>query len=126
MWFDAQLALAGIKEADKTRICAYLPATTATTATSATNTPKNPNLGGNVASVADVAGSTGEIPFSKKPINDGALIVQTVQFGASRHGAIATATNLGATVTYQLIDRLIASGRLCIAKDGALSVGGDE
>ena len=35
------------------------------------------------------------------------LIVQTVQFGASRHGAIATGANLGTTVTYRLIDKLV-------------------
>ena len=95
----------------------------ATSATSATNSPKNPNLGGNVASVADVAAPTGEISFSEKPMSDETLIVDTVKFGASRHGAIATKASLGATVTYQLIDKLVASGRLRIAKDGTITIG---
>ena len=51
------------------------------------------------------------------------LIVQTVQFGTSRHGAIATGANLGTTVTYRLIDKLVASGSLMQAKDGTITIG---
>ena len=34
-----------------------------------------------------------------------------------------TATGLGVTVTYQLLDRLIANGSVAQARDGELSVG---
>lgn len=61
-----------------------------------------------------------------KRMTGGAMVVQAIERGAERHGAIATASGLGATVTYQLIDRLVASRRLIQAKDGVLSVGGSE
>jgi len=48
------------------------------------------------------------------------VVIDAVQRGAARPGAVATSTGIGATVTYQLIDRLIAEGRICMARDGTL------
>jgi hypothetical protein len=50
-------------------------------------------------------------------------VLNAVRDGAKRPGPVAVKAGLGATVTYRLIDRLIADGRLSIARDGALSMG---
>ncbi len=52
-----------------------------------------------------------------------AAILVAVRSGNRRPGPIATATGRGVTVTYQLLDRLIAEGRVAQARDGKLSRG---
>lgn len=51
------------------------------------------------------------------------LVLCAIREGNLRHGAVATATGIGATVTYQLLDKLIASGKVTQAQDGLLSEG---
>lgn len=67
-----------------------------------------------------------QVPVSVEPaslplISDEQLLIETVKFGSKTNGAISTNSGLGATVTYQLIERLIDSGRLNIAKDGTIT-----
>ncbi|MDM7932264.1 hypothetical protein [Tabrizicola sp.] len=44
--------------------------------------------------------------------------------GRHRPGAIATATKLGATRVYQLLDKMRDTGRVHVALDGHISEGG--
>ncbi len=96
------------------------------------NNPTNPTLGnlksndcdasptpggqsvGNVGLLGKVSGNASE--------NQEAVIVETIRSGNIRPGPVATATGFGATVSYQLIDRLVQQGRIRQAKDGSLSV----
>ncbi len=104
MWFDVQAALAEIEGAPR--------------ATTAEPPPR-------VAHVAHVA----RPPVLKSENGPRAgqeavtAILDAVGRGKRRPGPIATATGLGVTVTYQLLDRLIAEGSVAQARDGELSGG---
>lgn len=74
--------------------------------------------GGRTVKVVKLSGGVSEIA----PDEQEAVVVETIRAGNTRPGPVATATGLGATVSYQLIDRLIQQGRIQQAKDGALSV----
>ncbi len=68
---------------------------------------------GNVGWLGKVSGNASE--------NQEAVIVETIRAGNIRPGPVATATGFGATVSYQLIDRLVQQGRIRQAKDGTLT-----
>ncbi len=53
---------------------------------------------------------------------DSETVLRAISAGGARPGAIASATGIGATRTYQAIDLLLGSGRIKQAADGALSV----
>lgn len=112
MWFDAKAALREIENQHLTP---------ATSATSATRGGENEVPCSNVADVA--------APESQNP-QIGQLpdlaVLEAIALGNVRPGPIATHTNLGATVTYQLLDKLIALGRIHQARDGVLSVVSSE
>ncbi len=108
MWFDVQAALAEIEGAPR--------------ATTAAEPPPH------VAHVAHVAR-----PQALKPENAPragqdakAAILDAIRDGKRRPGPIATATGRGVTVTYQLLDRLVAGGSVAQARDGELSVGSKQ
>ena len=104
MWFDVQAALAEIEGAPRA-IAADPPP--------------------HVAHVAHVARppvlNSKNLPSSGQDAKEAILAV--IRDGKRRPGPIATATGLGVTVTYQLLDRLIAEGRIAHAPDGKLSGG---
>jgi len=77
---------------------------------------KSPDLEPNTAFCPLLSGC--QVGVQKKETD----VLCSIERGNQRHGAIATDTALGATVTYQLIDRLIKAGRITQAKDGVLSI----
>lgn len=96
------------------------------------NHPTNPTLRNpeteRGAVNATVSGQTvGNVGWLGKVSEKGAdykeaAIVETIRAGNTRPGPVAIATGYGATVSYQLIDRLVQQGRIQQAKGGALSV----
>ncbi len=104
MWFDVQAALAEIEGAR----CAI-----------AADPPPH------VAHVAHVARPPARKSENAPRAGQDAVtaILDAIRGGNQRPGPIATATGRGATVTYQLLDRLIAEGSVAQARDGELSVG---
>jgi hypothetical protein len=68
-----------------------------------------------VAEVAEVAA-----PLAPK-LDDEAAILLAIGAGRHRPGAIATATKLGATRVYQLLDKMQADGRIHVARDGQIT-----
>lgn len=97
MFFDAKEALARIQGE-----------TAATPATPATFNQKAPQS----------SGSSG----SSSPHDPENAILEAIKSGAQRHGAVATDTRLGTTVTYQLLDKLIEDGRVVQGRDGILKL----
>ncbi|MCF8486116.1 MAG: hypothetical protein K9G71_12935 [Rhodobacteraceae bacterium] len=71
-----------------------------------------------VAEVAEVAA-----PLAPK-LDDEAAILWAIGAGRHRPGAIATATRLGVTRVYQLLDKMRDAGRVHVAPDGHISEGG--
>ena len=78
---------------------------------------KPPETSPIVANVAVVAAPPGD--KSEKPITGSDLVVSAIHIASApdckwqaHPGAIAMETGLGATVTYQLIDRLIERGKI--------------
>lgn len=112
MWFDAQSELQKIKNQEHT------PATIARIA--ANPTENRPECSG----AANVTAPTAQIPENAQ--TDEQSIFAAIRAGNARPGPIAVASGLGATVTYQLLDKLIASGRVRQARDGTLGVGAGE
>ena len=108
MWFDVQAALAEIESAPR--------ATTATTAA------KPPPHVAHVAHVARPPALKSENAY-RAGQDAKAAILDAIRGGKRRPGPIATATGRGVTVTYQLLDRLIAGGSVAQAREGELSVG---
>lgn len=53
-------------------------------------------------------------------------IIRALRAGLITPGSIATATQLGATVTYQELDRMAQAGLVTMARDGALGLTGDD
>ncbi len=105
MWFDVRAALAEIESAPRAE-------------TAAEPLPR-------VAHVAHVARppalKSENAPSTGQEAE--AVILDAIRDGKRRPGPIATATGRGVTVTYQLLDRLIAEGRVAQARDGELRVG---
>lgn len=58
--------------------------------------------------------------------NQETVVVETIRAGNTRPGPVAIATGYGATVSYQLIDRLVQQGRIQQAKDGSLSIAEEQ
>ena len=104
MWFDVQAALAEIEGAPGV--------------TTAESPPR-------VAHVAHVARPQALKSENSPRAGQEAVtaILDAIRGGKRRPGPIATATGSGVTVTYQLLDRLIAEGRVAQAREGELSVG---
>lgn len=121
MWFDVQAAVANIVSDDKTGVAAYPPANPANPANSGQiNGPFTSRLAG----IAEIAEGDTKIPNSLNgAVTDEFLVLRAIRSGITRHGAIATSSGLGATITYQLLDRLIASGQIEQAQNGILSEG---
>ena len=109
MLFDVQAALSEI-----------LAATPATIATPATNTPEIPPLS-RVSRMSQGVTSETKIPKSA-PLSPRAAIIRTLRAGLKTPGSIATAAKLGATDTYQELDRMEAEGLVTMAPDGALGL----
>lgn len=111
MWFDAKAAL------EKIRFDEHPIANPAISATSAVK------RGLEVATIAEVA--VGSLHNSRNVTNseqiNEELVLEAIRDGVCRHGAVASRTNLGGTFTYNLIDKLIAEGRIHQAFDGQLS-----
>ena len=99
MWFNVAAALARIYEQG---------ATPEPLRMTERNRPK-------VAEVARVAA-----PLGQKP-DDEAAILAAILAGQQRPGAIATATKIGATRVYQLLDLMRDAGRICVARDGRIT-----
>lgn len=125
MIFDAYAALAKIQHQGTT------PATSATLRHTPTSgrtkgAQTHPKLAEcrNVANVAVGRGEISKTASSSPPPQKSAevLALDAIRTGYVRHGVVATKTMLGATVTYRLLDRLIAEGRVAQAKDGTLSI----
>ena len=57
--------------------------------------------------------------------NAQAGILGAIRAGIKTPGAIATATRLGATATYQELDRMTAAGLLTMARDGTYCLARD-
>ena len=108
MWFDVQAALAEIESAPRA-------------VSAAEPRPR-------VAHVAHVARppalKSENAPRAGQDAK--AAILDAIGRGKRRPGPIATATGRGVTVTYQLLDRLIAEGSVAQARDGDLSVGSKQ
>lgn len=105
MWFDVEAALAEIGAAAEKR-------------------GRKPECGvADVANVANVAAPCEQKSERGEGAEAGevANVLAAIDAGAERPGSIAVNAGLGVTVTYQLIDRLVAEGRLTIARDGILS-----
>jgi len=99
MWFDVAAALARIDEQG---------ATPEPFRMTERNRPK-------VAEVATIAA-----PIGRKP-DDVATILAAVLAGQQRPGAIATATKIGATRVYQLLDLMRDAGSIAVARDGCIT-----
>jgi hypothetical protein len=104
MWFDVSAAL-------QTLMAGEAPLAPATA-------PPAPLPPSKVAGIAKVAA-----PLAPKS-NDEAAILLAIGAGRHRPGAIATATKLGATRAYQLLDKMREAGRVHVAPGGHISKGG--
>lgn len=69
-----------------------------------------------VAEVAEVAA-----PPAPKLDEEGAILL-AIGAGLQRPGAIATATRLGVTRTYQLLDQMRDAGHINVARDGLITM----
>lgn len=107
MLFDVQAALSEV-----------LASTPATPATIATNTPNPPPLS-RVSRLSQQATTETKIP-EPGPRAPRAAIVQALRAGLKTPGSIATAAKLGATETYQELDRMAQAGLVLMHRDGAL------
>ncbi|TGD45358.1 hypothetical protein EEB11_02060 [Pseudotabrizicola sediminis] len=54
-------------------------------------------------------------------MNEEGAILLAIGAGLQRPGAIATATRLGVTRTYQLLDQMQEAGRINVARDGRIT-----
>ena len=93
MWFDAKAALAKIEME-----AAY-------TATSATSEAEKAKKVPQIAEVAEVAA-----PEPPKQKTAEIVILDASRAGHLRHGPVAKSSGLGATKTYQEIDRMLHAG----------------
>jgi len=99
MWFDVATALARINEQG---------ATPEPFRMTERNRPK-------VAEVARIAASL------DPKLDDEAAILVAILAGQQRPGAIATATKIGATRVYQLLDLMRDAGSIAVARDGCIT-----
>ena len=102
MWFDVAAALGRINEQG---------ATLKPFRMTERNRPR-------IAEVARIAA-----PLDQKP-DDEAAILAAILAGQQRPGAIATATKIGATRVYQLLDVMRDAGRIKVARDGRITANG--
>lgn len=117
MWFDVQAALKALGD---TEIQCPPPAIPANPA----NLERKPRR--ESPQIAEIAG------LAAQPASKTKSLLRAIEEGhkpqsrwQARAGALSSHTGLGATVTYQLIDKLLAQGRIIQSKDGILSVGGN-
>lgn len=99
MWFDVAAALARVNEQGVTPEPFRMMER---------NRPK-------VAEIARIAA-----PLGHKP-DDEAAILAAILAGQQRPGAIATATKIGATRVYQLLDLMRDAGSIAVARDGRIT-----
>jgi hypothetical protein len=99
MWFDVAAALATLNGGE-------------TVAEPFRMTERNR---GKVAEVARIAA-----PVDLQ-LDDEAAILVAIMTGVQRPGAIATATKIGATRVYQLLDQMRDAGRIKMARDGRIT-----
>jgi hypothetical protein len=81
-----------------------------------------------VAHVAHVARPPAPEPEKPHPNEQGAeiVILAAIRAGNHRPGPIARESGLGATLTYQAIDRMQRADRIEVARDGLISARGEE
>lgn len=72
----------------------------------------------NRAKVAEVARIAAPVDLQ---LDDEAAILVAIITGVQRPGAIATATKIGATRVYQLLDLMRDAGRIKVARDGRIT-----
>lgn len=107
MLFDVQAALSEI-----------LASTPATPATIATKTHETPPLS-RVSRLSQGVALETKIQKSA-PLSTRAAIFQALRAGLKTPGSIATAAKLGATDTYQELDRMAQEGLVAMQPDGGL------
>lgn len=117
MWFDVQAALEALGDNETQRPA---PANLANPANQE-GKPKQES-----PQIAEIAGLAAQPPSKTKSLLRAIEESHKPQSRwQARAGALSSHTGLGATVTYQLIDKLLAQGRIIQSKDGILSVGGN-
>lgn len=109
MLFDVQTALYEI-----------LAATAATPATIATNTLEPPSLSrvSRLSQAEAVETKTRKTPV----LSTRTTIIKAIRAGLKTPGSIATAAKLGATDTYQELDRMALEGLVTMQGNGALGL----
>ena len=95
MWFDVRAALADLD---------HDPA-------------ERPSRVAHVARVARFPASESEASAIAEEVSE-AKVIRAIRRGSRRPGVIETTAGLGATVTYELLDRLRARGRLVVRPRG--------
>ena len=117
MWFDVQAALEALGDNEIQRPTPAIPANPANQERKAKR---------ETSQIAEIAGLAAQPPSKTKSL------LRAIEEShkpksqwQARAGALSSHTGLGATVTYQLIDKLLAQGRIIQSKDGVLSIGGN-
>jgi len=84
----------------------------------------NPEIEPLLAQIARLARAKAQgsqnVPIAEQGVD--AVILKSIDAGNNSHRAVSTNTKLGATVTYQIIERLMSVGRIIKEKDGVLKV----
>ncbi len=115
MWFDVQAALEALGD---TETQSPPPANLANPA----NLERNPRR--EAPRIAEIAGLAAQTPSKTKSLLRAIEESHKPQSRwQARAGALSSHTGLGATVTYQQIDKLLAQGRIIQSRDGVLSIG---
>lgn len=99
MWFDVEAALARIMD------CKAVP-------------DLSDMMERNRAKVAEVARIAAPVDMQ---LDEEAAILVAILTGAHRPSAIASATKIGATRVYQLLDLMRHAGRIKVARDGRIT-----
>jgi len=112
MWFDVQSELEALGESQFQRPPPANPANPA-------NLERNPKQ--EAPQLAGIAGIAAQPPSNAESLLSAIEASREPQSKwQARAGALSSHTGLGATITYQLIDRLLAQGRIVQSKDGVL------
>ena len=119
MLFDVSAALA--------EILAQTPATFATSATSATNSSVLPPVSrmSRVSQLGSSKPAPAPVAHVPAPASPQTAVLAAIRAGNLTPGAIATATKLGATASYQELDRLAKAGPIEMASNGTYSLAND-
>lgn len=113
MLFDVSAALA--------EILAQAPATFATPATNASVLPPVSRMS-RMSQLPSPKPVLAPVVFVPSPANLQTAILTAIRAGNLTPGAIATETKLGATATYQELDRLTKAGLIEMARKGTYSL----